>query len=265
MKTTEKLAVFAQLFRRELFVYRYRLQRYFINYLLIYPFLYSVCFGYLQAKTYFGTSASTTGTLSFAGVGLIMMMITAYRTTFDVFHDLLDYKNIVYRVTVSSIPIALAQHLLFGWILSTLLMLPFYPTAYLLAGSVFNMSNTNWYALALIIIIGCLCCVSYHLLAAICLTRIEHTSTFWFRGNFVMLVFGGAWIPHYVIQTVFPAVGYFTYALPITYISDGLRQAIIGGPQFMSLSICIPMLLLFSCAFIKLSAYALKKRLDLVG
>ncbi len=265
MNSIRSCNLFLQLLRRECFVYRYRIQRYVINYLIIYPFLHSVCFGYLQAKCYFGLSASKTGTLSFAGVGIIMMMITAYRTTFDIFHDLLDYKNMVYRITVSSINIVLAQHLVFGWIASTLLMLPFYPVASLLAGSVFNMSNTQWPYLMLMIISGCLCCVSYHIFAAICLTRIDHLSAFWFRGNFVMLVFGGAWIPHYVIETLFPSVGMLTYALPITYLSDGLRQAIIGGPQFLPLSVCIAMLLLFSSLFIVASHVALKKRLDLVS
>lgn len=257
-----KMTIFAQLMRREAYIYRYRIPRYVINYLLIYPFLYSVCFGYLQAQCYFGAQASKTGTLSFAGVGLIMMMITAYRSTFDLFHDLLDYKNVTYRMTLLNPKLILLQHILFGWILSFILMLPFYPTASILAGHIFDTSNTNWPMLVALLAIGCLCCVSYHLLAAIILTRPEHLSTFWFRGNFVMLVFGGAWIPHYVMQLVAPPIGYLSYVLPITYISDGLRQAIIGGEQFMPLHVCLPLLLAYSALFIGACWHMFKKRLD---
>jgi len=262
MLLLEKMTVFAQLMRREAYVYRYRIPRYVINYLLIYPFLYSICFGYLQAQSYFGTQARQTGTLSFAGVGLIMMMITAYRSTFDLFHDLLDYKNVTYRMTILNPKLVLLQHILFGWMLSFMLMLPFYPIAATLAGHIFDTSHTNWPQLVLLLAVGSLTCVTYHLLAAIVLTRPEQISTFWFRGNFVMLVFGGAWIPHYVIQTVAPPIGYLSYVLPITYISDGLRQVIIGSNLFMPLSICIPMLACYSIIFMGACCYLFKKRID---
>jgi ABC-type polysaccharide/polyol phosphate export permease len=132
----------------------------------------------------------------------------------------------------------------------------------ILVGHVFDMSNIDWFSLFAVLAFGCLCCVSYHMLAAIILKRVEQIGTFWFRVNFVLLVFGGTWIPHYVMASIIPALDRITYLNPITYITEGLRQSIIGGSRFLPISTCIITLMVFSVLFTTLSCYALKKRID---
>ena len=82
--------IFGQFFKRDLYVYGKQLKRFIINYVLIYPVIYAICFASLQAKNYFGEHAQEMGTLSFSGVVLLIMASVSYRSTFDVFFDLIE-------------------------------------------------------------------------------------------------------------------------------------------------------------------------------
>lgn len=256
------LYVFGQFFRRDLYVYGKQLNRYIINYVFIYPIIYSICFAFLQAKNYFGAQARELGTLSFSGVILLLVASTAYRSTFDTFFDLIGNKHISFRITLLNPRLLLLEQVLFASILTFCMTAPFYFISHLLVGHVFDMSHIHWPALLSVLAFGCVCCVSYHTLAAVTLKCIEQIGTFWFRVNFVLLVFGGAWIPHYVISSLMPTLGYITYLNPITYVTEGLRQAIVGGPRFLPISVCLCVLAGFSAMFILLSFHALKKRID---
>jgi ABC-2 type transport system permease protein len=256
------LSIFYQFFRRDLYVYSKQLNRFVINYVFIYPSIYAICFAFLQARNYFGDQAQQLGTLSFSGVVLLIMASTAYRSTFDTFFDIIDQKHISFCITLISPRLLLLQRILFASLLTFCLNVPFYFVARLLIGHMFDMSNMQWTSLLLILAVGSVCCVSYHMLAAVSLKCIEQIGSFWFRVNFVLLVFGGTWIPHYVIRSIFPVLGYLTYLNPITYITEGLRQSIIGGQRFLSILICVAALICFIVVFITLSFKTLKKRID---
>jgi len=263
-KFLNSLYIFGQFFRRDLYVYGKQLNRFVINYVLIYPALYAICFAFLQAKNYFGDNAKEMGTLSFAGVVLLVMSSVAYRSTFDLFFDLIENKHISFRVTLLDPRLIMLEHFIFASLFTFILCAPFYLISYILVGHIFDMSHIHWLSLFSVLALGSMCCVSYHLLAAVILKRVEQIGTFWFRVNFVLQVFGGTWIPHYVISAVIPALGYITYLAPLTYVTEGLRQAIVGGPRFLSLSTCMGALVLFTILFIALSFRALKKRIDCI-
>jgi len=245
-----------------MYVYGKQLNRFIINYVLIYPAIYAICFAFLQAKNYFGDQAQEMGTLSFSGVILLLIASIAYRSTFDIFFDLIENRHISFCITLLNPRIFLLQRLLFASILTFCLNVPFYFISRMLVGHIFDMSHIHWPSLLSIIALGSMCCVSYHMLAAVTLKHIEQIGTFWFRVNFVLLVFGGTWIPHYVMSSIIPALGYATYLNPITYVTEGLRQAIVGGPRFLPIYICIIALVLFTALFVVLSFHALKKRID---
>lgn len=261
-KLLHSFYIFTQFFRRDLYVYGKQLNRFIINYVLIYPTIYAICFAFLQAKNYFGDNAKEMGTLSFAGVILLVMASVSYRSTFDVFFDLIENRHISFRVTLLNPCFIVLEHFIFASVFTFILSAPFYLVSRILVGHIFDMSHIHWPSLFTILALGCMCCVSYHLLAAVTLKRVEQIGTFWFRVNFVLLVFGGTWIPHYVISSVIPSLGYVTYLAPLTYVTEGLRQAIVGGPRFLPISTCMVALTAFTTLFIALTFRALKKRID---
>lgn len=257
-----KLHIFAQFFRRDLYVYGKQINRFIVNYVLIYPAIYAICFAFLQSKNYFGEQAREQGTLSFAGVVMLLIVSTAYRSTFDLFFDLIGKKHILFCIMRLNARLFLLERLLFASIFSFCLNVPFYFISRMLVGHIFDMSHIDWPALIIILALGSTCCVSYHMLAAITLKSIDQIGTFWFRVNFVLLVFGGTWIPHYVMSAVMPIVGYIAYLNPITYITEGLRQAIVGGPRFLPIQTCAFAIMAFTLLFVGLNFHALKKRVD---
>lgn len=256
------LYIFGQFFRRDMYVYGKQLNRFIINYVLIYPIIYAICFAFLQAKNYFGENAQEMGTLSYAGVILLVIASTAYRSTFDTFFDLIEHQHISFCITRLNPRLILLQRLLFASILTFCLTAPFYLISRILVGHIFDMSHIHWPSLLSVLALGCICCVSYHMLAAVTLKYVEQIGTFWFRVNFVLLVFGGTWIPHYVISSVIPTIGYLTFLNPITYITEGLRQSIVGGSRFLPIHTCLIALTLFSVVLIGFSFHALKRRID---
>ncbi len=59
-----------------------------------------------------------------------------------------------------------------------------------------------------------------------------------------------------------PNASLIVLASPLTYAFEGMRVALLGGPNYISPLYCIPMLALFSGVFCALLAYGIKKRLD---
>jgi ABC-2 type transport system permease protein len=254
--------IFLQLIQREAYVYSRHIKRYITNYVLIYPFLYAIAFAYIQSRAYFGQQDAKMSTLLFAGNVIIPLMGTAFHMAFEVFFDLLGNKFITYQTTILRPELVILARILFAWILIFCLMLPFYPLGKLFLGSFLDTSATNWFYIALVLLASSLMCVSYHMLAAVYFTKISQIELLWARINLPMFTLGGFWIPRNIIYKFSPTLGTLLYLNPVIYVTEGLRQAMIGGPQFLPLWVCITALFGFSFIFILLTWYTFKKRID---
>lgn len=263
MKTLGQTShIFVHFIQRELFVYSKQLKRYITNYVVIYPFLYAIAFAYIQSRAYFGQQDVSMSTLLFAGNIIIPLMGTAFHITFDVFFDLLGNKFITYQTTILHPRLVILARILFAWILVFCLMLPFYPLGKLFLGNFLDTSATNWFYVAIILLASSLMCVSYHMLAAVYFTRTSQIELLWARINLPMFTLGGFWIPRTIIYEFSPTLGTLLYLNPAIYVTEGLRQAIIGGSQFLPLWLCLSALFGFSIVFILLTWHAFKKRID---
>jgi len=259
-KTIQTTSIFVQFLYRDLYVYTRQLRDHIINYSLIYPTLYIFCFAYLQTQIYFH-GQSHIGAIVFSGTCLVPLLVMAFHITFDLLFDLEKNHHIDYQIMALKPQLIILEQILFASIFTFIVMVPFFPLARIFASSYIDLSNISWSSLYLMLYCGSLCVCAYHKLAATVLT-VEKISMFWTRINHVLLVLGGFWIPLYTIRSFSPTLGLILRLNPIIYLTEGLRQSIVGGNDFLPISQCVAALLTLSVIFTALACHFFKKRVD---
>ncbi len=249
-------------FKRDYYAQRNYLRHYFINYCLIFPMISTFVFGYLQSNLFFDGVTPQKITTLLTGNILLIFFIVPYVNNMGLFFDLISDRFINYQITILSPRLLLLQRALFNAFLTFIILLAYYPMAKLLLGSYFDTSNTCWPAVAVMIFFGSLTSSAYSLFIACFLTRVSQLSHVWPRCNEHMLMLGGFWIPLFVMKQLSPQLAIIARINPLIYITEGLRQAIIGGDRFLPLITCVISLACFFLLFFALATYYFKKRVD---
>jgi len=252
--------IFLQFLYRDIYVHSQHFFTHFVNYSLLYPTMYMFCFAYLQTKIYFHGDTRI-GAIVFAGTCLVPLLVMTFQISFDLLFDLEKNRHVDYQMMVLSPRLILIEQILFSSIFTLLIMTPFFPLARIFVSSYINLSNVSWPSLFLILYLGALCFSAYHKLAATIL-NVSKISMFWTRINYVLLILGGFWIPLHITQKFSPLLGLLLRLNPMIYFSEGLRQSIVGGSEFLSIAHCVVALLILSIIFTVLSWYFFKKRVD---
>ena len=235
-----------------------------INYALIYPTVFAIQTGYLQATSYFGGGDPQINTVLFAGTILLIMMLFTYKQNIELLFDLEQQRYVDYQITLLNPFLVLLERILFTGLYTFLIALPFYPVAGFLLPSLVDLSNANWLHVALILFAGSLCLSAYHLMAACMLKRSSNISSLWNRANNVLITLGGFWIPWYVMYQYSKTLGYLVYLNPAIYLTEGLKGAVTGNPIFLPFGLCLAMLYLFTVLFTGLCWLSFKRRVDCV-
>lgn len=249
---------------RDCYSYRNKIKTYFLNYILIYPPILCLSFAYLQTAVYFGAEHAKTGTTLFIGNTLLLALFLCNRTCMELLFDLDGNRYIDYQATLIDARLILVQRIVFAATFSFIVLLPFLPMSKLILQSHFDSTNTSWPFLFLILYVSCLCLASYNILAACVLKNHRSLSTFWKRINTPLLFLGGFLVPWHIINQYSPTLGQIVYLNPFIYMTEGLRQAIIGGDKFFSYATCTTGLLLMTLIFTLASFYFFKKKTDYV-
>lgn len=257
MKTAHIFITFLQ---RDLYIHTRQLRDHVINYSIIYPLMYMFCFAYLQTQIYFH-GQTYIGAIVFSGTCLIPLVTMTYHITFDLLFDLEKNRHIDFQMLVLKPHLIIIEQILFSSLFTFLVMVPYFPLARIFVSSYINLNHISWSSLYLILYCGSLCVSSYHKLAATVLT-VDKINMFWTRVNHILLVLGGFWIPLYTIRSFSPTLGFLLRFNPIVYLTEGLRQSIVGGTQFLPLSQCVIALLFLTVMFTILACHFFKKRVD---
>ena len=254
--------LFFQFFRRDAHIHFKRIKYYIVNYGLIFPCMYSLCFGYIQPNLYFETGNTAFATLLYSGTILLPLIVLGYSLTFQLLFDLEHVQFINYQITILNPRLVLLERVIFYAIFLFLIVMPFFPISKLLLQHNLETPNISWPRLAIILFASSLCSVAYHQLAACILKSSRSISQFWSRWNSQLLIFGGFFFPWKTLTQFSTIFGYILLANPFIYMTEGIRQSIIGGPQFLSFSICLIGLLSFTIIFYVASWHFFKKRTD---
>lgn len=258
----KSIRIFLEFLKRDAYIYWPRTADFFINYSIIYPLIFSFAIGYLQTNLFFGPGFEKIGLTVFVGHIIIILFVLANNLTMNLLFDLEGVRFIDYQICILSPRLVLLERIIFASIYTFIMALPFFPVAKLLLTSVFPMQNISWPLVIIMLYAGALCCAAYHQFAACAIESSHRMRSFWMRFNFFMITLGGIFTPWYVTYKFSSILGYLMLLNPLVYITEGLRQAIIGGPEFLSIWLCVPALLLFSAIFIKLGWIFFKKKVD---
>lgn len=258
----QSMRIFLEFFLRDLYVYRRQSGTYIINYCLIYPVMHSFILGYVFPSLYFGPDAALAATTMFAGTCVVNLVVLANIVNIGLLFDLENVRYIDYQITLLSPRLVIVQRILFTSLFVFFILFPFFPIAKLLLGSWFVTTNTSWPALFLILYLSALCCSAYTQFYACLVPSSRHLRSFWMRINFALITFAGFFVPWHVTKQFSSILGYALLFNPLLYITEGLRQAILGSSEFMPLWVCCSMLLFWTCILTLLAWKLFKKRVD---
>lgn len=176
----------------------------------------------------------------------------------------LQYQRIIdYHLTFPlSKKWLIGQYILAFMIEALITSLPLIFFGIIFLSSFFHVQNMNLVAFLLVYI-------QTLLFYGIFFTYISFSSPYqWFLDNvwarrFTPLILLGctlfSWKASYAFSPFFGIVFLF---IPLTYLNEALRSALLGPEEFLPLWICMVATLLFSCAFAVLLARAVQKNLD---
>jgi ABC-2 type transport system permease protein len=263
MKTVaSSFHIFLQFLRKDFYSYRYRIGSYIFNYSILYASLYAFSFGYLQPSLYFRENSTFMGTVLFIGSIFIAMLVQNYKLTINLLYDLEQDRYIDYQISLLSPRFVLIERILFAGTFSFLILAAYFPIAKLLLRDYFITTHMSWPFFLLILYLGCLLCASYNIFLSCFLKNSSSISHVWRLVNSTIFLLGGTWLPWKTINQYSQLLGSLTLLNPFLYITEGLRQAALNSPEFVSLPVCIAMLLLGIAGFTLSSFYFFKKKVD---
>jgi ABC-2 type transport system permease protein len=257
------LAVFLEFMYRDMYVYAKRIRFYITNYVLLYPFIYIMCYAYLTPNTY--KLADTTCVLMISllsGNLLLILLNLSFSLISPMLFDRQQTRFIDYQIRHLPPYAFLAQQITFTTLFTFLFVLPFFPVSKLLLWHSLDLSRTSWLQLIALLLFGSLCCNTYTMFAICMMSRIDQIKILWVRVSIPLFMLGGFWAPWHTIYKASPLLGYLMLLNPFIYVTEGLRFAITGSADYFSAWLCVGILVILSLAFFTSSWYFFNKRLD---
>lgn len=148
---------------------------------------------------------------------------------------------------------------IYGGALSLLIL----PLGKILLWNQFSITNISWLPLLGVIVAANLLFAVLAMWTASVVGSMEKIGNVWMRVIWPMWFFGGFQFSYESTKGVWPMFSYFMLINPVTYATEGVRSALIGG-NFLNACLCIGALLLFSLAMFFDSIRRFRNRLDLV-
>jgi ABC-type multidrug transport system permease subunit len=255
-------SVFTWLLWRDLYCFLDHWKRVLVNFGIFVPVTLTFSFGYLLPNSNMVLPTPAQTTVFFVGSILWAMFPLAFLLNYDVLYDFENDRFIDYQITVLNPRLLIVEKIVFSTIITFVHMLLFYPVSRLLLGSYFYAPQFSWPSVLLILLCGSLFCSAFNMFCISFLESTEKLGIFWMRINNPMIMLGGLFVPWSIVAHYNKLLGFLLLGNPLTYLTEGLRQAIIGGEQFFSLLVCTIGLLLYACLFTVLAVYFFKRKVD---
>lgn len=211
-----------------------------------------------------GLSPSLIGPL-FLGTLLLIVFHMGFAMSLRHLHDLHSDRFIDYQLTL---PLPwqglLLSYIIFFIIEVSIIAIPLLTTSIIFFRTQFGIEHVN--------IIGLLCIYPLSLLfLGILFLYLPFAYSFdWFNDNIwprrlsPLFILSTVFLPWKQVHAFSPIIGQLFLLNPLTYVADGLRAALIGGPDFISVWRCIVILLAFTFILGAMLVFQTKKRLDIV-
>ena len=262
MNTIKKsLHIFLHFLQRDLLILRPMLSRYIINNVMILPCLVIFNDGYVMQMSLFGTNANL-NTMRFIGSLLLPLLTLTFTMATTLLYDIEHNRFIDYQITVLNPALVILERIVFNAFFTFMLVVPFYPLCKVLLGTKFVTTQTSWPLLFVMLFLASFTASAYHIAAMCILPNSSMFIRLWARVSAPLFLLGGFVAPWAVMYEISPTVAYVLLLNPFMYISEGIRQSIIGGTFFFSAMTCVSALILFCIFLYGVALWFFKKRMD---
>ena len=262
MSINRSLVIFLRFLQRDFHEYRKQIKHFLVNYGVLRPLFFSFSFAYIQANVVFQTQQTKFVTVFLIGNTMMILLVLSFTLAYPLLFDFEQERFIDYQISMLDPKLVILERIVFSSLFCFVVMLPFFPVAKLILQSSFDSSHSSWPQAFLILYLGSLCCCAYHFLAVCIMKGSGSIISLWMRVNIPLLILGGLLVPLHVIQKLSPLFSFIIYLNPIIYLTEGLRSAILGTPEFLPVSTCAAALLGFSVLFTLLTFYFFRKKTD---
>lgn len=145
---------------------------------------------------------------------------------------------------------------------TTILTLPMITVGIIALGNNFGPINGSWPLFFCMYFLALLFWGLFFLGSAFVYEYQWFRSNMWARRIMPLFLLGPAFFTFKTIAAVAPAAAYFLFLNPVTYVIEGLRVSLLGGTDYLPLSICLcGTVVAIICMYIRLH-YGIYKQLD---
>lgn len=251
-------------FYRDFYVFFQRIQHSLLNFAIIVPATLTLTFGYFLPNTVLAHASALETTTLFAGSIMWAMFPFTFSIQSNLLYDLTHERFIDYQLTFLPASAIIIERILSCSFIAFAHSIFYFPLAKLIMRETLLTTNTNWPALFLIIYCSSLVCSAYNLFVVNYAKSMPKVRNFWVRVNFPLMQVGGFFFSYKTLYSFNKMLGYICLLNPFTYITEGLRKALLGSSDFFSLYYSISGLCIFSLFFTWLALYFFKKNVDCI-
>ncbi len=252
------MRIFLEFFRRDFHVYIGRLPRYMVQYAVIYPILFGICYGYLVPQAG-GAPASS---VIFAGTLLFSIVPFCFAITSDFLFDFEHDRFVDYQLTLVPARLIIVQRILLSALFICIGLLPFFLSSKIIFKNLIDLPYVSWIGTLGMLISASLFASAFQIAFASYAKGTKQIRHFWRRVSYPLSMLGGFLVPWKVLMTFSPILGYVVLVNPYLYITEGLRSAILGGDQFFYWPYCMAILATFTLVFTWIAFFFFDKKVD---
>lgn len=220
-----------------------------------------VIMGYMMQ--YFGLDANF-GVFQCAGILAIVGLFEFFDIAVNLLIDIENDNIFAYHASLAcSLPTVLFAYIFAQTFITLVLSLYVLPLGKIVLWNKLALANISWIPLIGLIIVSCLFFAVFALWISSIIKSTEKIGNIWMRTIWPMWMFGGFQFSYASVFSKWPAFSYVMLINPVTYATEGVRSAMLGG-DYLNPWLCMGVLLLFSVIFFFDSVRRYRKWLDLV-
>ncbi len=248
------------LLARQWFLVRNQVFDSVINYMIIWPALFSCTSGYLIPLAFFPHTAAVKGTELIMGMVLLQFFVISYFALVELLNERDESRVLHYHVQATSYTATFVSRLLFYTVYTYCLVVPFLPMCKLFLGPYLCTEQARWLLMFPVLFLVSLTVVSYIFCIFCAISAIRYLEYAWSWGAEPVLWLSGMWAPSYIIlQSDVPGMRYFIRCNPFAYATESVRQLFFNDVQFASLGVCC-FVMITSALICSLASYVCMKR-----
>lgn len=231
----ESWRLLCTLMHRDVLVYRSRFIPFIIQYSVIYPLLYGICFGYLMPKVGMGPTATMASSVILVGTICAALPAVGFAFLAEFIFDFERNRLLEFCITRISPRLYVLQKIVTGGLFTFLCLFPYYVVMKVMFWNFFDLSQASFGAAVLVLLLASLYQAALLVLFASYSKSATTIRYFWRRMNYPMMMLGGFLTPWFVMNKFSQTLGYLVLANPVLAVTEGLRRALLGGDQFLAL------------------------------